>query len=262
MRIRNLILEVTRKCNMNCKHCLRGPGQNLIMSKELVNKLFEEVKEVDTITFSGGEPFLNLDIIEYVLEVIKERNVYVGGFYIVTNGKHYESRQIEVCNKWMDYILSNNIGKDEIVNRNINYDLEEIMGYSGLSVSLDVYHEEIPLANYIRYRMLPYYNDQKEYSDKQGINVRAEGNAALYNIGSFYNLSPELYIIADAMDDEKEGLCLENIEIETLYVSSNGNITGDCDMSYEHIDELAVGNILKEKLYDITIREWKEQMAA
>ena len=35
----NLMLEVTRKCNLTCSHCMRGNPQNLEMSDEILEKV-------------------------------------------------------------------------------------------------------------------------------------------------------------------------------------------------------------------------------
>ncbi len=37
MRVYSLILEVTRRCNMCCAHCLRGDAEDIDMEKETVD---------------------------------------------------------------------------------------------------------------------------------------------------------------------------------------------------------------------------------
>lgn len=61
MKVCNLILEVTRRCNMNCAHCLRGDAQNMDADPALIPKIFDGIDDIDTITFTGGEPALNTD---------------------------------------------------------------------------------------------------------------------------------------------------------------------------------------------------------
>ena len=48
---------------------------------------------LDGIVFSGGEPSLNLDAIEYTLEVCKKNRIPVDAFYIVTNSKMEKEHQ-------------------------------------------------------------------------------------------------------------------------------------------------------------------------
>ena len=40
---KELAIEVTRRCNMQCSHCMRGHAENHTISKEVVDRLFDEV---------------------------------------------------------------------------------------------------------------------------------------------------------------------------------------------------------------------------
>ena len=55
LNIYNLVLEVTRRCNMCCAHCLRGEAQNMDMQKETIDKLLDQTDSISMVTFSGGE---------------------------------------------------------------------------------------------------------------------------------------------------------------------------------------------------------------
>ena len=39
-------IELTRRCNMACKHCLRGDAQNLTISKEIIDKIFTDTAKI------------------------------------------------------------------------------------------------------------------------------------------------------------------------------------------------------------------------
>jgi len=39
-----LVIEVTRRCNLRCDHCLRGDPQNLDLDVSLVSRLFDQVE--------------------------------------------------------------------------------------------------------------------------------------------------------------------------------------------------------------------------
>ncbi len=52
----NLVLEITRKCNAKCIHCLRGNAQNLTMSQEVIDAVFSKIDRVSSLTLTGGEP--------------------------------------------------------------------------------------------------------------------------------------------------------------------------------------------------------------
>ena len=53
--IENLYLELTRKCNLKCAHCLNGDAQNVSMPKEVMDKLFNEIALIGMVNLSGGE---------------------------------------------------------------------------------------------------------------------------------------------------------------------------------------------------------------
>ena len=77
-------LEITRKCNLHCAHCMRGPAQNIEISKEDVDLFFEKLDGVivENLTIGGGEPTLNPDMIVYIIDkLISERFNLVYSFY-------------------------------------------------------------------------------------------------------------------------------------------------------------------------------------
>jgi len=87
LNIDNLAIEVTRKCNMNCEHCLRGAAQRKNISNNHIYKLLQIVDNVSTLTITGGEPTLNMEALEQIRTCIIYGNADVNSFYMVTNGK-------------------------------------------------------------------------------------------------------------------------------------------------------------------------------
>lgn len=81
-----LIIEVTRKCNMQCDHCLRGEAQRSNIDHSYITSLLENVSYISSLTFSGGEPSLNVKAIQFTLQELVRLNIPVNNFYIVTNG--------------------------------------------------------------------------------------------------------------------------------------------------------------------------------
>ncbi len=83
-----LNFDITRRCNMRCDFCAKGDAQNQDITREIINKAFDEVQDfaLDTLRLFGGEPFLCPDIIRYIFNQIIERRLMVGRIYINTNG--------------------------------------------------------------------------------------------------------------------------------------------------------------------------------
>lgn len=103
--ISNAYIVVTENCNFNCKYCFISErvsvsGVNKTMTKdvakasvELLQKTYERQQhEYDkTITFYGGEPLLNFDVIKYFMQEIEHLKLYAYWpsdvkYAIITNG--------------------------------------------------------------------------------------------------------------------------------------------------------------------------------
>ena len=241
INIDNLLKEVGRKCNMipPCRHCLRGYSQNKVISEEVLEKFFSQVNCVSTITIGGGEPTLHLDEIDTLISIILKYNVEIGSFYIVTNGKIYRKRLIDICN-----FLYNDICWDNEL--------------SGLAVSDDKFHRERQkdidkfLYNKNRYyfeneyyeEMRPYVRKDKE-TDFSKVSIINMGMAKINGIGN-----RELNIYLPYKEIWEDEIVVRDIE---LYLTYDGRLLPCCDLSYDIIDsnKYTIGNIMTEDLLSI-----------
>lgn len=85
--VKTLSLEMTRRCNMKCRFCARGDAQKLDMSREIIDKVLDEIKGFDlyNLRLNGGEPLLAKDGIIYLVNEIIRRGVRLCGVHIFTN---------------------------------------------------------------------------------------------------------------------------------------------------------------------------------
>jgi MoaA/NifB/PqqE/SkfB family radical SAM enzyme len=214
----NVTLEITRRCNMACDHCLRGDAQNVDMTTEVVDRLLDAVHGhgIGSITFTGGEPTLNIPIIRYTIDQLKERRIGLSSFFVVTNGK---IESIELVHALIDLYMYS--------------DEKEMCGFV---ISNDQYHEGSDDPQI--YPALKFFNpDGHGPSDERY--VISEGRANENCIGG-RSYTPETLEL-DVNDDY--------VSVNsTLHVSANGNVFPGCDASYERIDEETIGNILTEDL--------------
>lgn len=83
-----LAIMMSTVCNQNCKHCLRGSSTNEWISPSIINDFFSKIPEsfISELTFTGGEPSLNPEVIQWTLDACMMYNVEVGNVYLVTNG--------------------------------------------------------------------------------------------------------------------------------------------------------------------------------
>ena len=79
-----LSVEITRKCQLKCAHCMKGEAQNIDMSVEVIDKLLESVVSIGTLLFTGGEPTMNLQGMKYFLDVIKSKGISLNKLQIIT----------------------------------------------------------------------------------------------------------------------------------------------------------------------------------
>jgi organic radical activating enzyme len=200
----DLMIEVTRKCNMFCEHCLRGKAQNKIQSKENIDKIFSKVNHISCITFTGGEPSLHPEIIEYCLESAKKHNVSVNDMYIVTNGKKVTVEFLVSLVKWYAYCDCNEV--------------------TGISLSKDNYHETIEDENINLLKALSFFQkrERKNIPDEYLIK---EGNAKSFGQRK---KSKDEYSFDEETNRIEEGL---------IYLNCKGNLIAGCDFSYRTQDK-------------------------
>jgi len=88
MKIPSLIIEITRRCQLRCEHCLRGDAQNLDIDPAHIDAILSQVSHIGELTFSGGEPSLNPKAIQYFIDEAERQGVGISDFYIATNAHH------------------------------------------------------------------------------------------------------------------------------------------------------------------------------
>lgn len=224
--VTQLIIEVTRRCNMSCGHCLRGDAQNLDMSLEMIEQIVDSIDNVCSVTFTGGEPALNLDAIEHYFEYAMEKDKLPSAFYCVTNGTGDQWRLATILLKYYPHMAEQDV--------------------CGVSLSVDEFHETPYLPREAIIKGLAFYDATKE-TDYRDRHLIAEGRAA-----NMHNTRP----FQPDTDFSIGGYNNDYINVEELYVAANGNLYQDCDASYERIDnesEYAINDMdtFKQHLIDL-----------
>jgi len=202
MKIGNLIVEVTRKCNIYCDHCLRGEPMNVNMKKEYIDSLLNQVDSIGSVCFSGGEPTLNLSIMEYFLDQCKDRRIDIGSFYIVTNGKN-------VAVNFVSFLLK-------------LYSYCDDKESCSVQVSNDYYHKiectyDISMLEGLKFFSKKYGKDGYDYDNDTFLKTegRREGKKNKPIV------IDEKRITVNEFEDEVE-----------VYLNCKGEIINGCDWSY------------------------------
>lgn len=229
MYVEDLCIEVTRKCNMRCAHCLRGAAQRIDIDERFIDELFRHCEDgIGSITFTGGEPTLNLDAIEHTFQVIRWRNIPLGGFYVVTNGKVYRRRLTEILDNIYTYCNEPDL--------------------CGLAVSNDEFHQEFQdgrfQANVRRYQYpdkycdfdRKYFRPREKWTDFSVTRLIDEGRAKSLSGYRKESLHTSAYIEDRVhLDGDRIG--------GILYMNAKGYLLDGCDWSYASQDSRAISHI-------------------
>lgn len=92
-------MQITRKC----EHCIQGEAQNVSMTKEVIDRVFEDITNVGGVFISGGEPLLEIELIRYIsnklIKIGIDRSICIPAkilFSLITNGEILDERIIDI----------------------------------------------------------------------------------------------------------------------------------------------------------------------
>lgn len=204
----DIIFELTRWCTMECPHCIRGDKQRRRIKKEYIDQTLEQIPTISTLMFSGGEPALAVDLMEYTLEMVGLHEIEVQNFWMATNGDITSKKFFEVIKSWILACSDNEV--------------------SGLRVSMDRYHYFIDDEPF---RML---EDEIHYSINENFNFEYQGAPEeKYLIGegrakeNYYTTRTISHDITLQNDGRIEG---------NLYITAKGYLVSSCDISFDTMD--------------------------
>lgn len=221
LNIGDLAIEVTRRCNMQCAHCLRGDPQHIDMPIKHVFSLMKRVRSIGSICFTGGEPTLNSDVIKQTLAACRINNVSVGSFYVVTNGKHIPDEFIHDLIKWYEYCYEPDM--------------------CAVTLSNDVFHDAIPNESRRKLEALSFFNDTDKAIDWHTKPLVNTGRAkTLTSFPKRERTMPS----EDCFDLYKHGRTID-IADETLSLTVHGEILAGCDYEYNNTDDIFICDVTK-----------------
>lgn len=115
-----LFVEITRRCQLRCAHCMRGDAQAVDLSQDGIAraKSLVRIRKPSIMILTGGEPFLNLKGLADMLMIAKQEKIPVT---VVTNGPHLRGGE-----RLMGEMLADTIAT-----------------YGQLLISRTPYHEEL-----------------------------------------------------------------------------------------------------------------------
>lgn len=238
----DLMFEVTRKCNMNCPHCMRGEPQNVSITKKVVDATLDEIGALNRLFLTGGEPFLEPEMIDYIVDGVIKRKIPVFQFGVTTNGIIKNPQIANSINKITQYIADNCAD---------NMDKKQLRMIGKITVSCDDYHDPVDIVDTMKFyrkylnnhsvivREKPYKEDEIEYILFMG---RAKNLILKPNKRFRYKVAPfRLSFLRNAKG--------EDVGIETtIQIGADGKILAGEDCSYEQQDKRNYGNVLEKHI--------------
>lgn len=233
IKLDNLFIEVTKICNSKCAHCMRGiPRKEKFTNVEYLENLLCNIEEINQVTFTGGEPSFNPEIINDFLLIAKKYNINLHSFGVFTNGLIYSQELVK--NLYKLYTFSTE--KDKCV----------------LSVSVDPFHK-FNKENYEKYKKLVFYKGIKE------INLE-KNNIPLIKTGRAKNnkINPTVEKAITFKDKKIEKINDTFYVYYKIYVECNGKIHNECNISYDEMDSnnFYIGDLNKNNFLDIIKRSY------
>ncbi|MDA3886030.1 MAG: radical SAM protein [Candidatus Delongbacteria bacterium] len=97
------VIHITNTCNFACKYCYASGGnygeKDSIMDKEtaikIISLLNNNYPDIKVVHFFGGEPLLNLDILEFFCSKLKNKK-----FTLITNGSIFNDKISKIIKKY------------------------------------------------------------------------------------------------------------------------------------------------------------------
>lgn len=99
LNVNGMYLEITRRCTLECAHCMRGNRQNIDMSEEILDNALKDVTHIHELDLGGGEPLLVPQVIESIINKIRTYGIKVDKISFTTNGTVLTPRIVELLRK-------------------------------------------------------------------------------------------------------------------------------------------------------------------
>lgn len=237
LHIGTLGVEVTRRCNLQCAHCMRGDAQEKDLDLNALDHLLCKTSGIDTLVLTGGEPSLVPEICLQVLALIKAHMTPVNNFYCVTNGIVVKDAFLKAMLDWYLYTCK--------------YEAE----FSAVALSSDIFHETDKLdpvtrrQNLTRLRSLSFFNETDKHTDWH--------KTPLINIGRAktlkgYTKRENIYGTLDGEVFNDDTLYIEQFSFDV-----DGNIIPASDYAYEDVDDIAVTCVSRNCWFEDIVNTYK-----
>ena len=233
-----LTFEITRKCNLKCAHCLRGKMQPISMPLEVIDKVLESCSGIRSIFLTGGEPFLEPDIIEHLVDKVISMNFDTEEISVITNGTILNERG-ERCAKAFDRFSKWRISK----------------GAASPKAHIEISNDD-------------FHGNDSENAAGFYKNCTSDVEITVQEYRKPEDISPFGRAVENNLTNKKryEAVYPHRIRVDAgnripcrLDITAKGNLTYPEMNEWEEVDSVSIGNIMKESLECMIERnQWEE----
>lgn len=96
-------IELTRRCNLACYHCMKGDAEDLDIDARYIDAFMSQVGLIYCLALSGGEVTLCPDLIRYTFESARRHKVRIKRLIVTTNGIYKNPEFLKVFEEFSDY---------------------------------------------------------------------------------------------------------------------------------------------------------------
>lgn len=221
---------------------MRGDPQNVSITKEVVDATLDEIAALDRLFLTGGETFLEPEMIDYIVDGVIKRKIPVFRFGVVTNGIIKNPKIANSINKITQYIADNYA--DFI-------DKKQLRMIGKITVSCDDYHDPVDIVDTMKFYR-KYLNDhsiiirEKQYKEDEIESIFFTGRAKNLTLKSNQRFRYKVAPFRLSFMEDENG---KNMGIATaIQIGADGKILAGEDCSYEQQDKRNYGNVLEKHI--------------
>ena len=222
-----VIVELTRRCNMKCRHCMRGPAQCRDMSVEVMNALVKKMSglSVDRIALGGGESTTVPSLVSKFFKKTEGAGIYPCSYSIVTNGKAMPRAFMDVIARIQAHAEVYVMASFDNCHDRVSVDefLERCEKLREVTAEADRFHQGVRMQ--FRYRGDDYVSDAVQEQRHTSEDILKMGRGAT-EFGGWKAVTVYPYDVKGNGDDYLP-LCEDD-----FYVDVDGNVWPHCDLSY------------------------------
>lgn len=232
-----LMIEITRKCNLACENCLRGDAQNITMSKEVIDRIFEDAPDCKQVLFTGGEPLLAINEIGYFIDKLIASDWTTSNIAMTINGTICNPKIIDIANKFCqsrsDSTFHIIISDDEFHDKGKSESALKFYQDCECENGVRVLAQEITLVGIkqeftLAGRAIDYYKNHPTLDEKWVVKKEEQTN---------------------------HRLCILNDNIPcAMYVTVSGGFESYVGEDFDTVDKLSYGSILQSSMSELVDR--------